>query len=344
MDVDRATASYQVLVGRWRIWACPGHLDDAEQILDRASSQFRLVFFGLGLRLLLKEKNWIALDVAVIPSGLDTLTTQQARDQLDFYRATSQLLRPNGDLADARVVLQRLATRPGAAPAYKENVFAVAIQQLLGPTLHPLTGADKVAGEGLLLEINAAIAVDGKLASNNLLANRALLMLALQRPEHALESMAARRQEMRSAELELIIVLAKSELRLRDEAMAILDAAITEFGTGDQFIALKNELQAGDTTPSVASASVVVDSISSIRAALQQLIELPSSQVGDILGPSDSGVRGYLVRQVSRTVAALQHMAAMLRDRKNPEDEAKFEDDLNSAVREVLGASLAIAK
>lgn len=320
------------------------HLDEAEQNLDRAPSQFRLGLFGIGLRLLLKEKNWTALDVAVVPSTLDVPTTRQAQDQLDFYRATSQLLRPNGNLAGARVVLQRLAARPGAASAYKENIFAVAIQQLLGPTLHPLTGANKVTGEGLLAEINAAVAVDEKLARSNLLANRALLMLALQRPEDALKSVAARRQETRSPDLELIAVLAKSEMGLRGEAMAILDVAITEFGTDDRLIALKNDLQAGDATPSVASASVVVDSISSIRAALQQLTELPPSQVGDVLGPPGRGVRGYLVRQVTRAVAALQHMAAMLRDRKNPEDEARLENDLNTAVREVLSASLAVAK
>lgn len=50
------------------------------------------------------------------------------------------------------------------------------------------------------------------------------------------------------------------------------------------------------------------------------------------------------MRQVSRAVAALQHMAAMLRDRKNSEDEARLENDLNTMVREVLGASLAVAK
>ena len=33
-----------------------------------------------------------------------------------------------------------------------------------------------------------------------------------------------------------------------------------------------------------------------------------------------------------------------MRDRKNPEDEARFEDDLNTAMRKVLGASLAVAK
>lgn len=320
------------------------HLDEAEQDLDRAPPQFRLGLFGVELQLLLKEKNWTALDGAVVPPALDVPTTRQAHDQLDFYRATSQLLRPNGNLAGARVVLQRLAARPDAASAYKENVFAVALQQLLGPTLHPLIGADKVTGEALLKEINAAIAVDEKLAHSNLLANRGLLLLALQRPDDALKSVAARRQETRSSELELIAVLAKSEMGLRGEAMAILDAAITEFGTDDRLIALKNDMQAGDATSSIASVSVAVDPISSIRAALQQLTELQPSQVGDVLGPPGRGVRGYLVRQVSRAVSALQHMAAMLRDRKNPEDEARLEDDLNTAVRELLGASLAVAK
>lgn len=319
------------------------HLDEAERDLDRAPSQFRLGLFGVELRLLLKEKNWTALDVAVVPSTLDVATTRQAQEQLDFYRATSQLLRPNGDLAGARVVLQRLAARPGSASAYRENALAVAMQQLLGPTLHPLTGADKITGETLLAELNAAVPVDETLASTSLLANRGLLLLALQKPKEALKSLAEHRHETRSPEFELIAVLAKWEMGLRDEAMAILDAAITEFGT-DDLIDLKDDLLAGDATPSIASASVVVDPISSIRAALQQLCELPVSQVGDVLGPPGRGVRGYLIRQVSRAVASLQHMAAMLRDRKDPEDEARLENDLNTAVRELLGASLAVTK
>lgn len=320
------------------------HLDDVEQDLDRAPQEFRLGLFSLGLRLLLKEKNWIALDGEVVPSALNEFTTRQAQDQLDFYRATSQLLRPNGNLVGARGALELLAARPGAASAYKENVFAVAIQQLLGPSLHPLTGANKVTGEELLAEINAVVAMNEKQANSNLLANRALLLLALQRPEDALESVAARRRETPSPDLELITVLATSEMGRKEEAMAILDAAIIEFGADDRLTAVKNDLLAGVVTPSVASPSVAVDPISSIRVALQQLTELSPSQVGNVLGPPGRGVRGYLIRQVSRAVAALQHMAAMLRDRKNPEDEARFENDLNSAVREVLGASLAVVK
>lgn len=320
------------------------HLNEAEQDLNRAPQEFRLGLFTIGLQLLLKEKDWIALDGAVVPSAMNDFTMRQAQDQLDFYRATSQLLRPNGNLAGARDMLKRLAAAPGAASAYKENVFAVAIQQLLGPTLHPLSGANKLTGEGLLAEIDAAVAENEKEASSNLLANRALLLLALQRQEDALESVAVRRREKRSPELEQMAVLAKSEMGYRDEAMAILNAAIAEFGADDRLIALKNDLETGIPTPSLTSPAVIVDTISSIRSALQQLTELLPSQVADILGPPGCGVRGYLVRQVSRAVAALQHMASMLRDRKNPEDEARFEDDLNTAVREVLGASLAVAK
>lgn len=320
------------------------HLDMAQRDVSHIPPQYQLVLFGLELQIFLGEKNWGALDSAVVPQSLDEATTRQARDQLDFYRATSQLMRPNGNLPSARVLLQRLAARPGAAPAYKENVFAIAIQQLMGKTLQPLRGPDKVIGEGLLAEMNAAVSADEEQAHANLLANRALLLLALQRPKDALDSITLRREMARSLDLEITAVLAKSEMGLHDEAMAILDAAISEFGDDDRLTAVKNDLQTGGALQSVTSPSLSVDLISSIRVALQQLAELPPSDVGDILGPPGGGIQGYLTRQVSKAVAALQHMAAMLRDRKNSADDAKFENDLNTAVREVLGASLAMSK
>lgn len=320
------------------------HLNEALRDLERAPQEFQLGLFGLELQLVLQEKNWIALDDAVAPLTLNDFTKRQALDQLDFYKATSQLLRPDGNLAAARSTLQRLAARPGSAFAYKENAYAVAIQELLGTTLHPLTEEKKETGESLLSEIDAEIAVNEKFAHNSFLANRALLLLALQRPEDALESVATRRREQRSLDLELIAIHAKSKMGFRSDAMAILDAAIVEFGPNDQLIAAKEGLQTGEVLPRVASASVAGDSISSIRAALQQLTELLPSQAGDVLGPPGGGVRGYLVREVSRALAALQHMAVMLRDRNNPKNDTRFENDLNTAVREVLGASLKVVK
>lgn len=253
-------------------------------------------------------------------------------------------MRPDGNLAQAHTILERLASRPGAASAYKENAIAAAIHQLVGPTLNPLTGGDEVTGNRLLAEISIILAKGDEQGSNSLLRNRAWLLIALSKPEEALNSIAARRQKSRSSDLESIAALAMYELGAKDQAIAILDAALKEFGDDEQLNALKKELQTGVTPSISATASVFVDMITNIRAALQQLTELQPSQLGNVLGPPGQGLRGYLTRQVSRAVASLQHMAAMLRDRKNPANEARLENDLNSAVREVLGASLSVAK
>ncbi|WP_187229763.1 hypothetical protein [Escherichia marmotae] len=320
------------------------HLEDVRENLSSAPQQYWLALFALELQLFLKEEKWDALDSATVPTTLDPATTRQANDQLDFYKATSQLLRPDGDLVSSRAELQRLSSQPGASTTYRDNYFAVAIQQIIGPTLHSLSGADKVAGERLLGEINSVITSNKELASNTLLANRAHLLFALQRPAAALEGVVKRRSEVRSSELEMVVVLAKYEMGYQEEAIAILDSAIKEFENDRRLVVLKEDLQAGNIASRGASASVAVDSVSSIRSALQQLAQLPMSLVGDILGPPGLGFRGYLIREVSRAVASLQRMAGMLRDRKNPADEARIENDLNSAVREILSASLALAK
>jgi hypothetical protein len=280
-------------------------LDEVQPKLVNAPQEFRLEFFGLDLQLLLKEKNWTVLYSMSIPLSLNEFSTRQAQDRLEFYKATSQLLRIDGNLPVARNVLQRLASRPGAAFAYKENAFAVAIQQLIGPTLRQLTDAEKVTGESLLAEINAAFAGDEKKASTHLFGNRALLLLALQKPKDAFASISERRQTSRSSDLEITAALAQYEMGDKIQALALLDAALTEFGHDERLAAVKNDLQAGVAISSIASASVAVDMITTIRAALQQLTELPPDQLGDLLGPPEQGARGYLIRQVTRAVGSL---------------------------------------
>ncbi|WP_230354321.1 hypothetical protein [Lelliottia sp. WAP21] len=320
------------------------HLESIREELGRSPQQYRLALFGLELQLLIKEEHWVALDNTILPPGMDAATARRAEDQLDFYKATSELLRPGGNLVNARAVLQRLSSQPGASDSFRENFYAVAVQQLTGSGLKPLKDANKTAGEALLAEMNHTIAGARHPVSNNLLANRGILLLALQRPDDALDSVYQRRREVLNPDLEILVVLAKYEMGRHGEAMAILDAAISEFSNDKRLLALKEDLDAGNPAQGHAAASVDIDFVSSIRVALQHLAELPPSLVGNILGPPDQGVRGYLIRQVSRAVATLPRMAGMLRGRKNPANEAKLENDLNTAVREVLGASLAVAK
>lgn len=320
------------------------HLESVQPALHRAPLQFRLSLFSLRLQLLMMEEKWGELDGAAVPSSLDEASARQAAEYLAFYQATSQLFRPDGNLSHALVVLRNLAARPGAAPAYLQNALAIAVRQLVGPTPRPAGGVNKVAAEHLLAEIDAALAVDESSVRKNLLVNRALLLLELQRPADALASVAPHRPAVRSVDLELIAIRANSEMGRQDEAKQILDDALLEFGDDDRLIAARDELQAGVPLSNVTSAAVTVDTLVPIRAALHMLTQLTTSQVGDLLGPPDCGVLGYLVREVSRALSSLQNMSAMLRKRKNLDDNAKLENDLNTAVREILRVSFALPK
>lgn len=320
------------------------YLSDIKPDLPQAPPQFRLGLFSVELQILMKEKNWSSLDSINIPLELTGASAHQAQNQLDFYRATSQLLRQNGNLVQARATLSRLASLPNASFSYKENLFAVAVQQLLGTKLQPIDDTNRTAAETLLAEINAEIDDNEDCFSNALFSNRAILLIGLQRPEDALESLSKRRRKATTPDIEYIFVLAMYEIGNKSEAIAILDDALTKYRDNENLLNLKESLESSDNTLIMSSTTASIDLISPIRNALQQLSELLPSQVGDVLGPPGKGVRGYLVRQVARAVSSLQHMACILRNKKNEEDEARFEDDLNTAVREVLGASLTVAK
>ena len=81
------------------------YLEEGGRDSERAPMSFRLAHFGLGLRLLMKEQAWPALDAAEVPTTFQGQLKGQAQEQLQFYRATSQLLRPDGQLEAARVAL-----------------------------------------------------------------------------------------------------------------------------------------------------------------------------------------------------------------------------------------------
>lgn len=323
------------------------HFDVIKQELTRAPLESQLGLFNLELRLILKEENWELLDNTIVPSGFDKLASKQSQNQLDFYNATSQLLRPNGDLVKARNILQHLSDKNKSVSAYQENMFAVAIRQIIGEYLHPLEGEDIKSGESLLEKIN--IVIDSNPKSNRLIANRALLMFSLQRPEDAFKSLAHYRIDIRDSDIEYIAILAKLEMGCRSEAMQMLDSAIIEFEGNKQLVNLKKIILSGESTLNMTYQyeriqSECTDVLEYIRGALQQLMELYPSQVGKVFCPSGDGFRDYLIHKVSAAVASLQYISAMLRPRGNLKDNLKFEDDLNSAVRIILDAHLSFVK
>ena len=323
------------------------YLDEGSVNIEKAPAAHRLTNFGLHLQLLTKEQNWAAIDAMPVPTGLDQLSERQAQQHLQFYKATSQLLRPDGQVAAAGATLRRLAAAPGAAPAFRENAYAAALRELVGAKLQPFAGDNRRKGAELLDEMDSAISESvrsGRPSSNSLLTNRAIVLLALERPADAFEGLAARRAEKRTPELELFAALARKNMGYPGEALSILDDAIADFGEDDRLVEARNDLRAGVAPNPLPSASLVVDPVISTREAILQLPQMQPSQVADILGPPGGGLRGYLVREVSKALGALQSMVAMLRGRTNADDEAKIENDLNTAMRAVLGAALSVQK
>ncbi|PTT89774.1 hypothetical protein DBR42_07235, partial [Pelomonas sp. HMWF004] len=126
------------------------HLDDIDSLSRNAPPEVKLNIFDLRLRLLFNDRKWRELDQSRLPEDLDQGLVRRAEDVLLFWRATSQLVRPAGDLSRAKAAFERLAARSGSAVAYRENAYAAALRLLLDVGLDPLDGASRAEGEKLL--------------------------------------------------------------------------------------------------------------------------------------------------------------------------------------------------
>ncbi len=318
------------------------HLDEVEKLTDRGRPEIKFDLFRLRLRLLLSEKSWVELDELVIPPALDDGLKIEAEQALAFTRATSQLLRSDGDVAGAKAKLERLAARRRSASSYRENAYAASMRLLLGDGIGPLSGEAKGKGEALLAEMMAMVDGDKGSSSLVLIANIGLLLVALERPEEALELLRSRSR--RDKDVAYVTALAMSKLEDVEDAVIFLDLAIDEFGPDASLLELRKTLDDGETAKSVPLVATQADPLSSIRMSLEQLKNLRPGQIGEVLAPVGEGLRGYLIGVVSKAVASLQHMVAILRRRTSESNDAKLENDLTTAVREILGAHLAFIR
>ncbi len=336
------------------------HLSETESLSAGAPPEVKVNLFDLRLRLLFKGKKWRKLDSLSLPEDLDRQFLRGAKNAQLFWQATSQLVRPAGDLERAKLMFERLAAHSGSVPAYKENAYAAALRLLLDECPDHLAGQAKTEGERLLAEMNKLAQIKRDELSYGFFANRGLLLLSLGRSEEALESLAAKRSEKKMIGLEHVAALAMSKLGRKAEAQTVLDAAIDEFGLVSNLVEMRDSLRDGAAVQAPVMATTTVDLLASIQLSLQRMKDLGPTQVGQLFESSGDGLRGFLVRVVSKSVAGLQHMGAILRDRPNvkraprcnkclrtvraPRSNAKFENDLNTALKEILGAYLAFIR
>lgn len=343
------------------------HLERAEVAVERAPTKEHLRLFALKLQLLIERQSWSELDAVTVSERLKGPDSDQAKQHLEFSRATAQLLRVDGNVAQAYAVLSQLSAR-SKVPAYKENAIAAAIRLLDAAKESSSALEFQVRASRLIAEIDLELAARHELgiASDGMIENRASLLLTLQRPLDALATLARIRHKGTSTNAELLASVAKGQLGLYAEAKAILETALQAFGPDPRLVEAMRELErslpeipgqrlsSGEAdqpneqsppgqaheVPVPTPAPVVLVAVEPVDPTrlISQMRSMAAEEVGLLF--SDKGLNGYLLSEVCDALSALQQLAPILREPPREDSERRPEDDLTALVGKVLGAAL----
>ncbi len=97
------------------------------------------------LRLHLLRGDWQAIAEAQPPPDLSQVEESSAADTISFFRAISELKRPDGDVGGAEQLFARLFNRHPETAAYAVNLFAARISLLLRPNAFAVLGGAALA-------------------------------------------------------------------------------------------------------------------------------------------------------------------------------------------------------
>lgn len=291
------------------------------------------------LRLNLLRGQWREIASAEPPSQLTGHHRQVANDAIDFYRGIAALRDPDGDRKAAEELFARLSGRHPHVAAYVQNLFAVRITLLVDGDFGVLRGAALNHGRRLLLEAEEQILQTRDVEPTvleNFNCNKALLLLAIGRPEDANELLASQQPETATSTAVACRSVALARLDRAREAMAILDHADRTLGRADVLRAAREHITSGKPFVADANISSTDDAVSRTKIALFNFKQMDPSQQAEVLlsqpGPFNLLVTDH-VREAAASVTALVPMLKTLVIDSS-------EDDLSSVIRELLTPGL----
>ncbi|CAE6842294.1 hypothetical protein [Paraburkholderia domus] len=196
----------------------------------RGRETMRLRF---ALHLAFMQEDWKTIDTAVLPEKVEQMDRQSLMDLISFYQALSQVKRPGGNLDRAVTTLEALHRQNPQVQSYATNLFAAKLSRVMGGDAFAiLTGAKLREGIELLSEYEqlSGRSVTGADA-HSLGSNKALLLLAVGRPEDAHVLLRAEYAERATAQIAAYDAVALARVGRHDEALELLTNAATAFGT-----------------------------------------------------------------------------------------------------------------
>jgi hypothetical protein len=313
------------------------HMDEEAklQTLGRPPGR-ELARLTASLRLKLLQQKWADIEATTLPDDLLPIEIATAQDTIAFFKGVGALISPEGNRVYAEAIFQSLHSRRPDVVAYAANLFAAQISILLGGDIfdrireETAAQAQAILDEAensflsLQLSIEDADAFDG---------NRAVLLLALGRPERALEIVGARVGKSANPWIVASASVALSRLGRGAEATAALQEAIQRFGERDILKAARDRI-AGRAAQSTAGPNVIdeTDPIPGVKQAIGDLLNMDPSQQARVLLPGDRGFEDLVTRYVRLAASSLVEIAPFM---KNVGLNSR-EPELNALLRQML--------
>jgi hypothetical protein len=290
------------------------------------------------LRLLLLKGDWGGIVKTTLPAELSEPEKIAATDTLAFYKALAALNDPAGNRQGAEQTFAQLQNRRPDVAAYAINLFAARISLLLeGNLFAELRGDALLRGRQMLVEAEdimrharAATPSDTEIFNSN----KAILLLALGKPQQALELLTPLRGIRLNDAIAAYTAVALARTGQAAEALAGLDHAKEELGDSEVLRAARAHIQAGAPFTAVANTSSDDDPLPRIKAALWELSQMDHIRQAEAWrGPPDAFL-SFVLDQVRFAAASLTSLVPMMKGVHLD----SCEDDLNALIGQLLAS------
>jgi tetratricopeptide (TPR) repeat protein len=336
--LTEAQARMEALLAAGFVEAATRFMDNEEELktLGRVPGR-TLSRFRSRLRLLLLKGDWSGIAATTVPEELAEPDKTAATETLYFYRALAALNDPTGDREGAEQLFTRLQNRRPDIAAYAINLFAARTSLLLAGNLFTeLSGVDLLRGRQVLLDAEdmmrhaRSVTPDDSAIFDS---NKAILLLALRQPQQAIELLTRLRNARLNDAIAAYTAVALARAGHEAEAIAALDQAETHLGESQVLRAARAHIQAGKPFDQIPNTTSEDDPLPRIKQALWDLSRMDHVQQGEVFGSPPDAFFSFVLDQVRFAAASLTSLVPMMGAGSAPR-----EDDLNSAIRELLGS------
>lgn len=293
------------------------------------------------LRLFILREDWEALASYVLADYMSDAIRREAEDTLLFHRGIAELKKPNGNPQCAEAIFLDLTRRHQGATSYLLNLFASRVQRLLGDNAFAiLTGDDRAQAIRYLSEVEQTsrrLVQHSSFDLRVLETNRAMLLLAVGRPQESQQILWELRETGPDERIEGLRALALARLGSQREALALLTETEGIFGRTEMLNAVRENIHGNRSYAARPSLSIDDDPVPGIRdafAAFNRLGHEEQAQVLQARGRLDL----FLLEEVRGACTSVVAVAPMMRQLGM----ARFEDDISGILKQILRSRLVI--